>query len=370
MRLSSPTLLAAVTAACTLLAASCERRDCCAPDVQLPESYSAFANVSYEGQRQRLGMLGELKAYMRSAAQGVALDSARLRAMYGNEAGAGFSGSYTKDLRSKTIVAYREAFLSYLDRLALISALDQEATYAAAGIATSADGSKRYLLDGNGVEWAQVVEKGLMGACFYYQATSVYLGPDRLAADNTDVTPGEGTLAQHYWDEAFGYLGVPQDFPADTDGVVFWGDYCVDRDAQLGTNGIMRAFLAGRQRLVDSEGTNGAARPLDAVSEIKHHWEQVCAGSAVHYLNQALTNYPDEALRLHALSEAVAFAWSLQFSDERTLSREALNDWLTALAGAPDFRDMNLYNADETAITAARDALAAAHGFAAVAAAL
>jgi len=60
-----------------------------------------------------------------------------------------------------------------------------------------------------------------MGACLYYQATSVYMGASKMDVDNETIVPGEGTAMQHHWDEAFGYFSVPKDFPLNKSGLFF-----------------------------------------------------------------------------------------------------------------------------------------------------
>ena len=103
------------------------------------------------------------------------------------------------------------------------------------------------MIGGDGLDHAQLIEKGLMGACLYYQATSVYFGDDRMNVDNEMVEVGEGTEMEHHWDEAFGYFGVPKDFPTSTDGLFFWGSYSNQRNGILESNQkLMDAFLKGR----------------------------------------------------------------------------------------------------------------------------
>ncbi len=337
-----------------------------APAYEVPDTY-AFDNVSYTGQQSRLAQLGELKAYMRTAATGETLDSVRLSAMYANAPGAEFSREYAKDLREKTVEFYRADFDGYLGRLATTSESEQSATAGTPGRLSSTDGEKTYLVDANGLEWAQAIEKGLMGATFYYQATSVYLGADKMAADNTVVEPGEGTAMQHHWDEAFGYLGVPTDFPASTDALVFWGDYANDRDADLGTNAaLMDALVLGRAAI----GNDDLATRDAAIADARAAWELVAVGTAIHYLNQALDHADDPALRLHALSEAVAFAWALQFNEASRTPRAEVEQLLTDLAGAPTFAAMDLWSVDDAGITAAREQLANNYGLSAEAAEL
>ena len=72
-------------------------------------------------------------------------------------------------------------------------------------------------MDANGIEYTQLIEKGLMGAVFYYQITNVYLGDGKMDVDNADqVDPDNGkyyTTMEHHWDEAFGYFSDAVDFP-------------------------------------------------------------------------------------------------------------------------------------------------------------
>ncbi len=347
-----------------LLVFSCEKEDnnpSSGLEYEVPETYD-FENVSYDGQLQRLSQLLEMKAYMRSANAGnVVLDADRLIAMYSNDAAkAGWVKQYdeSKQLRNKTFENEQEYFVTLIDELVNASTATSTASEGQAGIAVSNNGEKQYLLAANGIEYAQIVEKGLMGACFYYQATAVYLGPDKMNVDNTTVEPGEGTAMEHHWDESFGYLGVPRDFPFSTDGVVFWGDYCNDRDALMGTNErIMDAFIKGRAAISNEDLDTRD----EAIPEVRAAWEDVVVGTALHYLNSSIDNYDDFAIRAHALSEAVAFIYGLQFNPDKRLSNQEIQELLANLAGSADFRQMNLYQTSLEAISTARDELAEAY---------
>ena len=139
---------------------------------------------------------------------------------------------------------------------------------------------------------------------------------------------------EHHWDEAFGYLGVPRDFPLSTDGVVFWGDYCNKRDELLQTNQrIMDGFIKGRAAI-----SNGDLPTRDeAIAEVRQVWEEVVVSTALHYLNQAIDQYDDFALRAHAISEGLAFIYSLQFNPAKRLSNQEVNELLVLIGGADDF---------------------------------
>lgn len=347
-----------------IISLSCEKDDnnpSTGSEYEIPETYQ-FENVNYDGQLQRLSMLLEMKNYMRSAnAGGVVLDEGRLLAMYANDAAnAGWQQTYqdSKQLKSKTFENEQTKIEDFIGELALASQSTIPAVEGQPGIARSNDGAKQYLLAANGLEYAQIIEKGLMGACFYYQATAVYLGADKMGVDNSTVEPGEGTAMEHHWDEAFGYLGVPRDFPLSTDGLVFWGSYCNGRDEVLNTNErIMDAFLKGRAAI-----SNGDLDTRDeAIGEVRRAWEEIAVGTALHYINAGIENFDDFAVRAHVLSEAIAFIYSLQFNPEKRLSNQEVAEILMLVGGAEEFAQMNLYQISLDDLLQARDDLAEAY---------
>lgn len=340
-----------------LFLTGCEDDDANQPALDIPETYD-FTNVSYNGQTQRLNQMIEMTTYKKTAnTSGVSLDANRLLAMYANAEGANFGGSYDDDkqLRNKTLSAVQADFDRYIEAIAVASQSNLPASEGVAGVAVSANGEKQYLLNDKGVELTQIIEKGLMGACFYYQATTVYMGEERMNADNETVIPGEGTEMEHHWDEAFGYLGVQRAFPVVTDGAVFWGKYCNDRNALLNTNQeLMDALLKGRAAI--------SAKRLDvrdeAIAEARAAWEKVVAGTAIHYVNSTINNYDDFALRAHAISEAVAFVYSLKFNAAKTMDNAAIDAILVQLGGSSDFLEMDFYNVTLDNLMAVRDELA------------
>ena len=330
---------------------ACDSDDDNTPNYEVPSTYT-FENVNYEGQTQRIGMLSEMKAYLGSANTGSSVDANRLKAMYGNQSGAGFSGSYSKDIRSKTFPGVANDFDLYIDRLAALSGTSEVAAPGKVGIATAANG-RTYLLDSTGLEWVQVVEKGLMAACFGYQAATVYLGEEKMSVDNNDITPGEGTAMEHHWDESFGYLGVNPAFPSVSDDALFWGSYCNRRDPLMGTNSIALEYRKGRAA-ISNKDMEGRDR---AITEIRKQWARISAGTAINYLNGALAAGNDTAKRMHDLSEGVVFIYALQFMKDSGTPRESANELLRNLAGSENFFEMNLYNTSDEQIRAAREVL-------------
>lgn len=328
------------------------------PGFTIPTTYN-FENVDYGGQTQRIGMLTELKAYMKSANNsGTALDANKLAAMYTNDsANAGWSGTYddSKVMRSKTFEGVQVTFDALLDDLATASQSAVAGFDGTAGVVTSNDGAKNYLLNAKGVELGQVIEKSLMGALLYYQSSGVYFEPGKIDTDNETVTAGKGTSMEHAFDEAFGYFGVPVDYPLNTDNVVFWGNYCNGRNDVLGSNKkIMDGFLKGRAAI---SAKDIVARD-EAIETVRDEWELVIAGTAIHYINSGLANFDDIAKRAHGLSEAIGFIYSLQFSPTKSVTNAQIEELLILVGGSASILDSELYNVTETNLNAAKDKLA------------
>lgn len=346
---------------CLLVLISCDKDDevMDEPGFTIPTTYD-FINVSYSGQTQRIGMLAELKSYMKSAnTSGTALDANRLAAMYANDsANAGWTGTYedSKVMRSKTFEPVQPTFDQLLNDLAAASQSTVAGSEGTSGVVTSTDGAKNYLLNEKGVELGQVIEKSLMGALLYYQAVGVYFEPGKIDQDNETVTEGKGTAMEHAFDEAFGYFGVPIDFPTNTDNVVFWGDYCNDRNAVLTdiNKSIMDGFLKGRAAI---SAKDLVARD-EAIETVRDNWELVIATTAIHYINSGLENLADHARRGHALSEAIGFIYSLQFSPTKTITNAQIEELITLIGGSASILESDLYNITETDLQSAKDKLA------------
>ena len=278
------------------------------------------STVSYEGQTERITQLEQLVAKMKSGTDGVVAEQTLLD-MFANTGGNGsgnFSFTSTKQLQDKCFADDVPVFKNWIAELATASNdFAITASSGQAGILTS--GTKKYLFNANGYEPVQIVEKGLMGAVFMYQATSGYFGSSKMNVDNTsavDATNGKYyTTMEHHFDEAFGYFGVPTNFPTDVPSD-FWGKYCNKRDAELNSNSIMmNNFLKGRTAIVNNNMTARNA----AIQEIRLMWETISARQAVAYLNSALGQLGAEQTKaMHSLSEAYGFALNLRYAPLET----------------------------------------------------
>jgi len=181
-----------------------------APNYVVPSTYT-FADasenntVSYGGQTSRMDMLSEMVTYLKTANDAgggltpSTLNVTTLLAMYDNSYNGWVDQTLvgnSKQLKSKT--ALGDAGIQ-----------NQFETWMSDAATASPSTNGTYLQSADGKEWTQLIEKGIMAACFASQLSSNYLagiGSD----DNTNpVDPGAGkhyTEMEHHWDEAYGYL--------------------------------------------------------------------------------------------------------------------------------------------------------------------
>jgi len=350
--------------------------------VEVPSTYvfkddAGNSTVSFGGQQQRLEMLSEITKYLKTAnTAGTSLDATQLKNMFANSGytwidtpGLGMTGS-TKQLKNKTAggdAVITALFEYYMDSIAVLSASTVAGTNAGGpgvgGVVESGPADKGpYLMTAKGVEYTQWIEKGLMGAVFYYQIMNVYLGESKMGdatgagIDNTtavDAINGKYyTVMEHHWDEAFGYFTDAVDYPENgTDR--FWGKYTNGRDGLLGSNSkIMDAFLKGRTAIVNKDMTERNTQ----IAIIKTELEKVCAATAIHYINSALSSITINTNRNHSLSEATAFLSDLKYGKEDVITRSKV-ETLIATIGS-DF-----YNVDATDLNNVKNELSTLFGF-------
>jgi hypothetical protein len=301
------------------------------PTYSVPTTYtftdgSGNNTVSFGGQQQRLEMLSEMAAYMKTGnTSGTTVSAATLKSMYANSAytwadagSLGMTGS-SKQLKSKTAendLGIQTQFENLMDSIGSLSAsttAGQENGTSGTGGVYPNDGVKGpYLMSATGIEYMQLVEKGLMCAVFMNQLTINYLGgigsDDNIAA--SDASAGKYyTIMEHHWDEAYGYFTSTTDYPS-TGTDRFWGKYANKRESILGSQTkIANAFRTGRAAISNNDYTVRDTQVGIILTEI----EKVCAASAIHYLNEAKENISNPTARNHQLSEAWAFANGLRF---------------------------------------------------------
>lgn len=325
------------------------------PTYSVPTTYN-FTPMTYSGQTTRIAMLDEISTYMSTGNTSLTvLDAVKLKEMYNNtnnrftDTALNSSG---KQLKNKTFILDQALFEAYMDTIAMHSTSVTAGSMGVAGVVVSTtDITKKYLQGANGIEYAQLIKKGLSGAVLYYQAMDTYLA-NLVTDDNTTVVAGEGTAMEHHFDEAFGYIGVPTDFPTNVTGLKYWGDYCNKVNPSLGTNAaLMNACLAARAAISNDDYTTRDAN----VTIIRQQWEKIIAAAVIYELNRAKINITDDALRNHYVSEAIGFLMALKYNSMKTISN-------TDLTQSLNYIGYDIYNVSITNIDNARNLISTVYG--------
>ena len=320
-----------------------------------PNTYEitgAFAPAAYNGQIRRIAQLQEI------------VDSSRNEPIYwdirealpnpNRNQFASTDSQGDSDIRTKIDeLNFDNGNTSVADRFAELAdslTLSSQANFAVsarngrAGMITT--GNNKRHVSANGLEYIQLLEKGLYGALLYDQMVDDYLRPTQAGAQNpagnNETAAGsdystEGTARQHAFDEAFGYLAAnPNTYPnsantSNGDGKFianYLFDFSDEIEANYGVNPsqkLMDAFIFGRSVLKAGEGfgpsneTTNEAYYNAAVADIKLYTEIGLATAAYDYLNDAIQDVTD-ADKVHHLSEALAFIYALSFNAEGRLS--------------------------------------------------
>lgn len=311
------------------------------PELTVPSTYNftdAAGNntVSYGGQTERINQLAEMVTYMKTGVT-TELSETALNAMFSNADGNGggyFTFTSTKQLKDKCFALDVPLIEGYLANLATASASFAEtATNGQAG--TLSSGTSIYLFDQNGVQPSELIEKTVMSAVFMHQTLSVYFGSEKMNVDNSVAVDGQYyTEMEHHWDEAFGYFGVPTDFPTNTTNLKFWAKYCNNQNANLGSNAtLMNAFLKGRALIQQKKELT--LRDAEILT-IRKTWERVAASQAVTYLEAAKSHFgSDNAKFLHEVSEAYGFIQGLKYVplETRVIAYTEIEGLLTETLG-------------------------------------
>lgn len=318
------------------------------PAYNVPTTYN-FTSVDFTTSTQRISMLGELTGYIRTTHTTTqttqpTLNAQKLKDMYANAASQftntalNTSGIQLKDKTSNAYSLQTILESSYDDAAttSVFAAATPTTQSASSGIAGKLiSPSRAILVDANGLEYKEQTEKGLMGAVFYYQATTILA--NIAVFDNVTLVNGS-TAQEKAWDEAFGYFGVPVDFPTNLTGLKNWGSYCNSVNAALGTNAtIMNAWLKGRAAITNKDNS-GRDIARDIVVKT---WEKVAAAKCITYMKGAKANFAQDADRHHNLSEGIGFINAFAYNPSKTIT----NTQIIQLQG---YFGTNLYNITTT----------------------
>ncbi|GJM29466.1 MAG: hypothetical protein DHS20C17_21010 [Cyclobacteriaceae bacterium] len=344
--------------------------------IETPATYEFTRNgassVSYTGQTERLNMVEEIKAVLTAGDAGGLVSEQVLLDMFantGDNGGGNFSFSSTKQLKDKTFAPDLDdkLFENLFAGVAAASVNGNngiDASNGTAGLLTRENSGNTILVDENGREFTQLIEKAMMGAVFYNQMFNLYLTDERTGDDVENVQLADGanhTPMEHGMDEAFGYWDPPLDFTSSwpserNDEDRFWSHYSNTVDDQLGTNEIiMNAYKEARAAIVNNDlATKNEMREV----LYKYH-ELVAAAVCVHYINGTLSSLNDGKTgeAFHTLSEAWAFANALRYSPIRKITLEQLEQIMETDFGA----DGNFWNVSQVGLNAAKATLTAVY---------
>jgi hypothetical protein len=328
---------------------------------QTPANYEftrdGNSTVNYDGQTSRLNQLEELTQELKKADAGAQISSATLLDMFANQNNP-FSQAYDKELKSKTFQLDVNYFEDLMTSAANLSGTTDSAFEGKSGLMTRESGVT-ILVDSNGREFTQLIEKGLMGATFYNQIVNTYLTDDKIGSQVDNSTPVDTaagkyyTDMEHHFDEAFGYMGFPIDFRSNYTGsgtIRFWGKYSNTADENIQMNDrLMNAFKLGRKAVVDKNYTLLDEQVTILYTEL----EVMIAATAIHYVNQSIT-LSNTGDRHHALSECYAFVRALRYSNasNRRVSQMEIDNMLENKIGA------NFYATTESDLNYIKDELA------------
>lgn len=327
----------------SLVAFSSCKKDTKEPETETPSGPSYippttynFSNTDFKSSTTRIAMLGEITTYLRSThtsttATQPTLDAQKLKDMFANannqftDAALNSSGIQLENKTSATEIFGYELKTNFSDAaLASVSAASQPTTSTASkGVRGKIISPARAILvDAQGFEYKEFAEKGIMGATFYYQAMDLLHFIDTY--DNSTVTNG-ATAQERAWDEAFGYFGVPVDFPTNKTSLKNWGNYANSVDAAISCNTtIMNAFLKGRAAISNKDNT---ARD-EAKKVIMNTWEKIAAAKCINYLSgakKAITSAPDAGTFHHNLSEGYGFVKSFIYNRDKVITQDDIS---------------------------------------------
>jgi hypothetical protein len=178
-----------------------------------------------------------------------------------------------------------------------------------------------YLLDSNGIELGEIVQKVLFGAFQYDYIGNVLMSNSKLNADNHNLVSSKNyTELEHNWDQAFAtltrdiykvYARTASDGSSGTEK--FMGNYLRRFGNSLYGNDYLKihpAFLRGRAAIVN----NDLNELKTQASIIKFIMEKVMARAVIYYLDNWKKNIAsDPAVALHGLSEGIGLIYSLRF---------------------------------------------------------
>jgi hypothetical protein len=194
-------------------------------------------------------------------------------------------------------------------------------------------------------------EKSIMGSLIYYQANLLFAQLPN--ADNSAIDTAYGTTDMiHVWDQLFGYMGMPVDYPtwsyaqfdagtnlssgtpSITQTDFLFGEYIGHSTFEYTvftsqpTNyiqNIFNAFIVGRMAIANKDYTTRDAQ----AAIIESIWEKVIASQTISYTQNCIANIQnppaDPTILQRRWSEMCGFVHMFQYNPSNKLGSNNLN---------------------------------------------
>lgn len=328
------------------------------PTYTVPTTYN-FANANFTDATTRLGMITEMSNLMKTGLTST-LNATTLKNMFSNTGSPFATAAYNTsgiNIKDQSATLSQTDVLNGIDSLAKACNSGVAASRGVAGIgASSATPTSKYALTGTGVNYAQVFNKGVMGGLITYQIVTTMSNIASLSVDNTTVVNGE-TAMEHAWDIAFGYWGVPIDFPTNKTGAKLWGSYSTQVDSGFKANKIlMGAFLKGRAAVSAKDNATITEQANIIISTM----EKLTAAAVIQEVNEIKASISDNIARNSRLSECYGFVYSFKYNPKRSVLSDAQINTILALF------PKNFYDLTQTDINNIEAAVATPFNFVSV----
>ncbi|WP_128548014.1 DUF4856 domain-containing protein [Larkinella soli] len=267
----------------------------------------------------RLLMFRAMNTYNSSSVSGgTPVDAAVLKNMFANT-GSPFTDAAlnTSGVQLRSVYALSAADPEK-ERKTMEAGFDAMAAASKSVTATASEGKAgklgTYLVDEKGIEWAQVIQKSMIGGLQVDYISNTLLSDKNLALDNTTLVSGKNyTALEHNWDEIFGLLTANPVYggkaTATSSGESFIGSYIWEYNKEDFPK-IHPALLKGRAAIVNNDMTTLKAQ----AAILRPAMEKALAGAALGYLGKWKTNGTNDAARAHAIGEGLGFIYSLRFA--------------------------------------------------------
>jgi hypothetical protein len=289
-------------------------------------SSSITANASIDPQKLRDLFSNTGNPFVDVTTSTISINGAAL-----NSSGFQLRVNVASSLSSTDAEQVREKIESLFDEIGTASeSINQVASK---GVAGKID---NYLVDADGIEITQVIQKSLIGALQLDYIGNVLLDEGLNADNRKTVTEENYTALEHNWDVAYSLLTLnPIYLRGATDAAkktteFAAGSYIWEYN-KADYNEMYLAFLKGRAAIVNNDRSELEAQ----ATFIRTAFEKAIANAAIGYLGKWKSG-DTEAKRVHAFGEGLGFIYSLRFAKIHGSNAEFSDNLIEGLLDTED----------------------------------